>query len=48
MGLIYRRRIRTGRHLWTNVSTHGVSESFHAGPVTVNTRGRLTVRLLKD
>ena len=47
MGLIYRRRVRTGRHSWANVSTHGVSGSVRVGPVTVNSRGRFSLRLLK-
>lgn len=45
MGLIYRRRVRTSRTTRLNISGHGVSESARAGRVTVNTRGRVTIRL---
>ena len=47
MVLIFRRRIRTSPHTWANVSTHGVSESARVGRVTVNSRGRASVRLGK-
>jgi hypothetical protein len=47
MGFVFRKRIRTSPHLTTNVSTHGVSESVHAGRVTVNSRGRATIRIAR-
>lgn len=47
MGLYLRRRIPLGRHLWLNLSRRGVSASLRLGPVTMNTRGRRTVRLGK-
>ncbi len=45
MGFIFRKRIRTGRNSWVNVSRSGASVSRRVGPVTVNSRGRVTVRL---
>jgi hypothetical protein len=45
MGLIYRKRKRLGEHTTANLSGHGVSLSEHVGPVTVNSRGRITLRL---
>lgn len=47
MGFIFRKRIRTGRNSWLNVSRHGVSASRRVGRVTVNSRGRVTVRIAK-
>ena len=47
MGLIYRRRKRLGRSSWLNVSKRGASVSEKVGPVTVNSRGRVRVRLGK-
>ena len=47
MGLIFRRRARTGRTSWLNLSRSGVSASRRAGRVTVNTRGQARVRLAK-
>lgn len=47
MGLIFRRRIRAGRNSWLNLSGRGASLSRRSGPVTVNSRGRMTVRLGK-
>lgn len=51
MGLIFRRRVgrrRLGRNAatWTNLSGSGLSQTVRAGRVTVNSRGRVTVRLL--
>ena len=46
MGLQYRRR-SGGKNTWANVSRSGVSVSHRAGPVTVNSRGRGSVRLGK-
>lgn len=47
MGFSYRRRIRTGKRTWLNVSTRGVSGSFRFGPFTVNTRGGFSIRLTR-
>lgn len=45
MGFSYRRRVRTGKNSWLNVSNRGVSGSFRIGPFTVNTRGGFSIRL---
>ena len=47
MGIQYRRRVRTGRNSWLNVSRSGVSESVRVGRATFNTRGSVFVRLAK-
>ena len=47
MGFIYRKRIRTGKRSWLNVSKRGVSGSMRVGPFTVNSRGRTSLRLAK-
>lgn len=47
MGLIYRRRVRTGKRNWLNISKSGVSASERVGPVTVNSRGGMRIRLGK-
>lgn len=48
MGLIFRRRIPTGKRSWLNVSGSGVSLSAKIGDrVTVNSRGHVRVRLGK-
>jgi len=45
MGFVYRKRIRTGKRSWLNVSKRGVSGSVRIGPVTLNSRGRTSLRL---
>jgi hypothetical protein len=45
MGWIFRKRVNLGRGAALNVSKSGVSVSKRVGPVTVNSRGRLTVRI---
>ena len=45
MGISYRKRVRTGRGSWLNLSKRGASASMRQGPVTVNSRGRFSVRL---
>lgn len=45
MGLNYRKRIKTGKDSWLNVSGSGVSGSKRIGPVTINSRGGVTVKL---
>lgn len=45
MGLFFRKRVRVGRGTWLNVSRSGVSVSERKGPVTVNSRGRVSIRL---
>lgn len=45
MGISYRKRVRTGRGSWINLSRRGASASMRKGPVTVNSRGRFSVRI---
>lgn len=45
MGFIFRKRVRTGKRSWLNISKSGVSGSAKAGPFTVNSRGKGSIRL---
>lgn len=45
MGLNYRKIIKTGKDSWLNVSKSGVSGSKRIGPVTINSRGGISVKL---
>lgn len=45
MGFSYRRRVRTGRSSWINLSKSGPSVTFRKGPFSVNSRGRFTARI---
>jgi hypothetical protein len=47
MGITYRRRVRTGRNSWLNVSSRGASTSRRVGRVTLSSRGGVRVRLGK-
>jgi hypothetical protein len=47
MGLIFRKRITTGRGSALNVSKSGVSASKRVGRVTLNSRGTGRVRIAK-
>lgn len=47
MGLQYRRRVPVRRGSWLNLSGSGVSASQRVGRVTVNSRGRVFVRLAR-
>ena len=47
MGLSFRRSIGLGRLGRMNISKRGVSVSEHLGPVTINSRGRFSIRLGK-
>jgi hypothetical protein len=47
MGFSYRKRIRTGKRSWLNISKRGISGSGRLGPFTVNSRGRTSLRLGK-
>ena len=47
MGFSYRKRIRTGKRSWLNISKSGISGSGRLGPFTVNSRGRTSLRLGK-
>ena len=44
MGMRYQKRIRTGKNSWLNVSKSGVSGSAKLGPLTLNSRGRKTIK----
>lgn len=46
MGLYFRKRISAGKGTSVNLTKSGVSVSKRIGPVTVNSRGRVSVRLL--
>jgi len=45
VGLIFRRTKRIGRHTTLNLSTRGASVSRRVGPLTVSSRGRVSLRL---
>jgi len=45
MGLIIRKRVKLDENTAVNVSKSGVSVSKKLGRVTVNSRGRVTVRI---
>lgn len=47
MGFYVRKQKKVGKKGRVNVSKSGVSYSHRFGPITVNTRGRVTVRLGK-
>ena len=47
MGLNYRKRINLGRGASLNVSGSGVSGSKRLGRITINSRGRISIRLWK-
>jgi hypothetical protein len=47
VGFTFRRRKRLGRSTYLNVGKTGGSVSKRAGRVTVNSRGRISVRLGK-
>ncbi len=46
MGIYLRKRVALGRNAHANLSKSGVSVSKRAGRVTVNSRGRVSVRIL--
>lgn len=46
MGLIFRKRVRTGKHTTVNLSGHGASVTERVGRVSLNSRGRVSVRIL--
>jgi hypothetical protein len=45
MGFIFRKRIKTSPTSALNISGSGVSASKRVGPVTVSSRGRVSLRL---
>ena len=47
MGFSFRKTVPVGRKARVNISKSGASGSKKAGPLTVNSRGRATVRLGK-
>jgi len=47
MGFVWRRRKRLGRSTFLNLSGSGASISKRFGPVSINSRGRASVRLAK-
>lgn len=47
MGLQFTKRKKVGKNTTMNISKRGVSASRKAGPVTVNSRGHVSVRLGK-
>lgn len=47
MGFQWRRSRSLGKNTRLNVSTRGVSVSRRFGPVTINSRGQVTIRLGK-
>lgn len=47
MGLIFRKSVRVSKNTRVNVSKSGVSASSKVGPLTVNSRGRVTLKLGK-
>lgn len=47
MGFIFRKRVNLGRSVHMNVSGHGASVSKKVGPITVNSRGHISIRLAK-
>jgi hypothetical protein len=47
MGLIFRRQVRVAKRGTVNLSRRGASVSERAGPLTVNSRGRASIRLGK-
>ncbi|QOT19302.1 DUF4236 domain-containing protein [Paenarthrobacter sp. YJN-5] len=47
MGLSFRKIIKLGKNTRLNVSKSGISASRKAGPITINSRGKVTIRLGK-
>lgn len=47
MGLLFRKSKRIGRGVRLNVTQRGVSASARRGPISVSSKGRVTIRLGK-
>lgn len=47
MGIQFNKSIKLGKHLRMNLSKRGISFTVNAGPVSVNTNGRRTIKLAK-
>lgn len=45
MGITYRKRKKVGKNSWLNLSGSGASASTKVGPLTINSRGGLWVKL---
>jgi hypothetical protein len=45
MGLLFRRSKKVGRGIRLNVTQSGVSGSLRRGPVSISSKGRVTIRL---
>ncbi|MBL3926497.1 DUF4236 domain-containing protein, partial [Bacteroides thetaiotaomicron] len=45
MGITFRKRKKVGKNSWINISGSGVSASTKVGPVTLNSRGGVYVKL---
>ncbi|QPK80256.1 DUF4236 domain-containing protein [Corynebacterium lizhenjunii] len=45
MGIYYRSRKKVGKNSWLNFSKSGASASTKIGPVTLNSRGGVWVKL---
>lgn len=45
MGLKFKKQISLGKHLKANVSKSGVSFTFKAGPLSMNSKGRKSINL---
>ncbi|MHA7197265.1 DUF4236 domain-containing protein [Arthrobacter alkaliphilus] len=46
MGFVFRKRIKAGKNTAVNLSKSGASVSERVGPVTISSRGRVTIRIL--
>jgi hypothetical protein len=46
MGFVWRKRIKIGKGESVNLSRHGASVSKRVGRVTVNSRGRGSIRIM--
>lgn len=47
MGLLFRKSIRAGKNTRVNLSGSGASVTHRVGPIGINSRGRITIRLGK-
>lgn len=45
MGIVIRKRKKIGQHSYLNISGSGVSISLKQGPITINSKGGITLRL---
>ncbi|MCC3292460.1 DUF4236 domain-containing protein [Arthrobacter sp. zg-Y1110] len=47
MGLVFNRRRKIGKRTTLNASRRGISASTRIGPLTINSRGKASIRLGK-